>query len=74
MICTLCAAPIDLTIKHPDPWSFSVDHTSAIANGGDPYADENLEPAHLIHNIQKGTKPFWDGGPDMTLWITDEDP
>jgi hypothetical protein len=73
MVCTLCAQPIDLSLAYPDPWSFSVDHTVAIAEGGDPYEPKNLEPAHLIHNIQKSTRSHW-SAIDASAWIADEDP
>jgi hypothetical protein len=73
MTCTLCDAPIDLTLSYPHPMSFSVDHTLALASGGDPYDQRNLEPAHLIHNIQKSDHANWHLI-DTSNWITGEDP
>jgi len=73
MLCALCDQAIDLTLAYPHPYSFSVDHTLALVRGGDPYAQSNLEPAHLIHNIQKSASANWHLI-DTSNWITDEDP
>ena len=32
--CYICGRPIDYSLRPPDPWSFVVDETVAIANGG----------------------------------------
>ena len=73
MVCTLCSQPIDLTLRYPHPYSFSVDHTVALANGGSPYDQANLEPAHLIHNMQKGASANWTIL-DTSGWIDEDEP
>lgn len=54
--CWLCGKPIDLTIKHPDPWSFSRDHVIPRSKGGTD-AIRNQRPAHRICNQKRGNKP-----------------
>ena len=42
--CVLCAHPIDYTLTHPNPGSFSPEHLIPARQGGD---HTTLAPAHL---------------------------
>ena len=53
--CALCLAPIDYTLKYPDPRSFVVDHTIPVALGG-PDELSNKQPAHADCNWTKAAK------------------
>lgn len=57
-VCQLCAQPVDMTLRKPDPASPSVDHIVARADGGtdDP---ANLQLAHLTCNQQKSKRSNW---------------
>lgn len=58
-ICYLCSKPIDLSLHHFDPLSFTVDHVIPIAE--DPSRAEdptNLRPAHRRCNSSKGVGGF----------------
>ena len=47
--CALCGLPINYELKHPNPWSFTIDHIIPISKGGT--TDEgNLQPAHFKCN------------------------
>lgn len=50
--CGLCGAPVDMTLRHPDPMCSSIDHVLPRANGG---ADDlsNLQLSHLVCNLRK---------------------
>ena len=52
--CYICHRPIDYTLKAPHPYSFVVDETVAIANGG-RVCRANSGPAHRWCNAVKGT-------------------
>ncbi len=52
--CYICGRPIDYSLRPPDPWSFVVDETVAIANGG-RVCKANSGPAHRWCNAVKGT-------------------
>lgn len=52
--CYICGRPIDYTRRPPDPWSYVVDETVAIANGG-RVCKANSGPAHRWCNAVKGT-------------------
>jgi hypothetical protein len=56
-LCHLCQQPIDTAIKHPDPFSFSIDHVIPRSKQGS-HSIENLRPAHLSCNINRGDKPI----------------
>ncbi|WP_166442068.1 HNH endonuclease signature motif containing protein [Nakamurella flava] len=54
--CCLCGQPIDLSIAYPDPWSFTVEHTTPTSRGGtDDY--EGLAPAHNRCNRARSNGP-----------------
>jgi 5-methylcytosine-specific restriction endonuclease McrA len=56
LCCHLCHAPIDLTLKFPHPYSFSLDHYIPQSKGGDVWALDNCLPAHLTHNQSRGNR------------------
>lgn len=51
--CGICKELIDLSIKHPDPQSYSIDHIVPRSAGGIHRAS-NLQAAHLGCNMKKG--------------------
>lgn len=51
-ICYLCKKPIDYGLKHPDPFSFSIDHLYPIVKLGAD-APFNVASTHLICNQRK---------------------
>ncbi len=58
--CALCREPIDLSLRYPDPLSFTVDHVVPTNRGGtDDY--EQLRPAHFRCNRTRSD------GPDGTV-------
>lgn len=56
-ICHICAQPIDLTIKNPDPMAGVVDHVIALARGGLDIPS-NKRPAHRRCNRDKSDKEY----------------
>jgi 5-methylcytosine-specific restriction endonuclease McrA len=54
--CYLCKRPIDLSVKYPSPWSFSVDHYVPQSKGGDIWSLDNAIPAHLRCNQSRGNR------------------
>lgn len=55
--CCLCGLPIDLSIKWPDPWSFTVEHVTPTSHGGTDHGDRQLAPAHFRCNRQRSNGP-----------------
>lgn len=55
-VCRLCGRPIDMTLKFPDPWSWSCDEIVPVALGGSPYDRGNVQEAHLHCNCSKKDK------------------
>ena len=55
--CHICGKDIDYTLKSPDPWSFVLDHVTALKNGG---ADtiENKKAAHRECNSKKRARVY----------------
>ena len=53
--CGICSRPMDRDLRHPDPFSKSIDHIIPLALGGTHEA-ANLQWAHLICNIRKGAR------------------
>jgi 5-methylcytosine-specific restriction endonuclease McrA len=51
--CHLCCKPIDLTLHHRHPHSFTVDHVIALGDGGPEVARENAAPCHRSCNTAK---------------------
>ena len=66
-VCGICGRPIDPELKFPDPMSASLDHIVPISLGGHPYAQSNMQVAHLICNRTKGAKLQTDSRPDPRL-------
>lgn len=52
-ICGICWAPVDPSVRHPDPASPSLDHVIPLSRGG-AHALSNVQLAHLHCNIAKG--------------------
>lgn len=52
LICYLCTKSIDITLRGPNPESFSEDHVIPLSKGG-PHTFENVRPAHLGCNSAK---------------------
>lgn len=48
-----CGEPIDTTLPHTDPMSFTADHPLAVGNGGH-LVRQDLVPMHLRCNSRKG--------------------
>jgi hypothetical protein len=53
--CGICKSIIDLSLKYPDPASFSIDHIIPRSQGG-THGFDNLQPAHLACNAKRGNK------------------
>lgn len=53
--CRICGKEINMDLKYPDPFSFSIDHLVALALGG-THTWSNVRPAHLICNVGKGKR------------------
>lgn len=53
--CAGCGDGVDLSIKWPDPFSKSVDHTMPLSRGG-AHSLENCQLMHLRCNISKGAR------------------
>lgn len=53
--CQICASPIDRSLRHPHPWSPTIDHIVPLVRGG---SDEpsNLQAAHMTCNASKGDR------------------
>lgn len=56
--CCLCGRPIDLTLRYPDPWSFTVEHIIPTSHGGHDYGEDQLAPCHFTCNIKRGNDPI----------------
>lgn len=53
--CSICAEPVDLSLKWPDRMSATRDHVVPVTHGGSNAA-ENLRLAHLSCNSRKGNR------------------
>jgi 5-methylcytosine-specific restriction endonuclease McrA len=54
--CWLCGHPIDVTLHHLDPWSFTVDHVVPLSRGGSGNDPANVRPAHRRCNLGRGNR------------------
>nr|DAZ29444.1 MAG TPA: HNH endonuclease [Caudoviricetes sp.] len=52
--CYICHRPIDYALRAPDPYSFVIDETVALARGG-TLSHDNSGPAHWWCNRIKST-------------------
>lgn len=60
-VCGICGAPVDKTLKAPDPLSPTVDHIIPVAKGGHPSDLQNLQLAHRWCNLHKSDRLFAPG-------------
>lgn len=51
-VCGICGGKIDMELKHPHPRSFTIDHITPLARGGD-HTPDNVQCAHLTCNVKK---------------------
>jgi 5-methylcytosine-specific restriction endonuclease McrA len=56
-ICGICNQHINSSVAYPDPMSLSIDHIIPRSQGGS-HKIENLQPAHLVCNINRQDKPL----------------
>lgn len=68
--CWLCNRPINYSLEHPHPESFSVDHAKTVKEhpelGDDPL---NFRPSHLVCNQRRGDEdPHIDIGEPSEAW------
>jgi 5-methylcytosine-specific restriction endonuclease McrA len=61
--CGICGSPVDQRLKHPDPWSASLDHIVPMSCGGG-HLYVNVQCAHLWCNIRKANRG---GGEQLAL-------
>lgn len=52
-VCQLCLMAVDLSLRHPDPMSLSIDHVIPVSKGG-PDVCANVQTSHLRCNLTKG--------------------
>lgn len=53
--CQLCHGLVDMELKHPDPWSPTIDHVLPLSRGGDD-TRANVWLAHRLCNLRKGNQ------------------
>lgn len=58
-VCWLCNEPVDMSLRHPDPRSASVDHVIPLSLGGDDLKS-NVRLAHLGENLARGNRVDWE--------------
>ena len=56
--CSICGSDIDMTLRHPDLLSATVDHVLPVSRGGG-HEPENLALAHLTCNVTKQSRVGW---------------
>jgi hypothetical protein len=54
-VCGICNQHISSSLAYPDPMSLSIDHIIPRSQGGS-HKIENLQPAHLLCNANKGDR------------------
>lgn len=57
-VCWLCNEPVDMSLRHPDSRSASVDHVVPLSLGGDDLKS-NVRLAHLGENLARGNRVDW---------------
>lgn len=55
-VCALCGHEIDITLKWPHKYSFTVEHVVPRSRGGDVVDARNAAPAHLTCNSSRGNR------------------
>lgn len=56
--CHLCGKPIDYSLPAGHPMSFELDEIVPVSKGGDPFARDNVAPAHRTCNQRRGNRPI----------------
>jgi 5-methylcytosine-specific restriction endonuclease McrA len=56
-VCWLCKRAIDLSLRWPHPFSYTVHHLVPLARGGALLDLDNARPAHLTCNSSQGARP-----------------
>ena len=56
--CHLCGKPIDYSLPAGHPMSFELDEIVPVSKGGDPFAKDNVAPAHRTCNQRRGNRPL----------------
>lgn len=54
--CHICGMPIDMSLRFPDPMSWSCDEIVPVSLGGSPYDRDNVAEAHLVCNERRGNR------------------
>jgi len=54
-LCGICGDAVDMSVRHPDPRSPSVDHIHPLACGGE-HTYVNVRLSHLGCNVRRGTR------------------
>ena len=63
--CHLCGKPIDYSLPAGHPMCYELDEITPVSRGGDPFARDNVAPAHRICNQRRGNRMLAPGpGPD----------
>ena len=52
--CWLCNQPVDPELRHPHPFSATLDEIVPVSRGGSQYARDNVRLAHLLCNQRRG--------------------
>ena len=55
-VCWICGLWIDKTLDHRHKMSFTLDHVISLDEGGDPYDEDNIRPAHRSCNGRRGAE------------------
>jgi 5-methylcytosine-specific restriction endonuclease McrA len=68
-VCHLCGQPIDMSLHHHDPMSFTVDHLIPISIDETKAEDiTNLRPAHKTCNSRKGNRDYFERARFSRRW------
>jgi len=70
-VCHLCGGIIDMRLSYNDPYSWTLDHLTALANGGAPEDLANVAPAHRSCNSRKGARKNYrppEGPKQSRIW------
>jgi 5-methylcytosine-specific restriction endonuclease McrA len=54
-LCPFCSETLDRSLRHPHPFSITIDHIQPVSQGGTDH-EKNLQLAHDVCNKLRGTK------------------